>query len=35
VSASQLRTLTEELDLNREYLAGRLSDNRRLDVLGA
>jgi thymidine kinase len=33
VSADQLRTLTDDLKLDREYLARRLSDNRRGDLL--
>lgn len=33
VSAEQMRTLVEQLDLNVEYLRKRLADNRRNDVL--
>ena len=35
VSAEQLRSLTAALDLDRDYLAKRLSDNHRSDVLEA
>jgi len=33
VSAAQLRTLAEELELDRDYLSRRLADNRRADAL--